>query len=234
MESMKVQKIIGLIFGILGAVLLGVALFFFNETTQFMNKAHHAEGVVIEFSDFGNYAGPGKPVIRFETEEGLIIRFTSPVQSNPSPYKIEDSVEVLYLPEYPQDARINGIAEIWLFPIIFGSIGGPFFITGAVLILIFIMGRRKQKWLMENGSPMEAEIKDIQQVKAITMNSRHPYQILAEMVEPVTGERILCKSGLLWENPEPYLKEQNISRITVLVDPDNYKKNMIDTNFLQK
>ena len=78
----------------------------------------------------------------------------------------------------------------------------------------------------------KAEIKKISVNKKITVNGKHPYKIYAKSINPRTNEMQIFKSKNLWIDPGRHLSEQNMTSIEVWVEPNNYKKYLMNTGFL--
>ena len=101
------------------------------------------------------------PDIRYQTEDGKNITFTSSSGSYPSPYRKGDKVEILYDPENPLEARIMSFRSMWLFPVLFFGIGGILIITGSVILMWKWFSGSKIEWFKRNGMPIMAEIEKI-------------------------------------------------------------------------
>ena len=98
-----------------------------------------AEGKVVEVvSRTKTSSGERKtyfyPVVEFRTPDGEVIRFESSTGSNPSSYRVGDTVRVYYDPQAPQSAMIDSWA-LWLLPIIFIGVGGFFALMGILILL---------------------------------------------------------------------------------------------------
>ncbi len=64
------------------------------------------------------------PVVEFTAANGRRYEFTNSTSNNPSPYKIEQRVTVLYDPTNPINVRIDSPADLWILPFVFMLIGG--------------------------------------------------------------------------------------------------------------
>jgi len=74
------------------------------------------------------------PVVEFRTPDGEVIRFESSTGSNPSSYRVGDTVRVYYDPQAPQSAMIDSW-ELWLPSSIVIGVGGFFALIGILAIL---------------------------------------------------------------------------------------------------
>jgi hypothetical protein len=145
-------------FTLIGIGMLIGAFFFYKNTSSFLQGAAKAEGTVVELvrsrsSDSTTYA----PVIQFTDQKGVAFEFTSSTSSNPPGYTEGEKVEVLYLQDRPQEAKINGFFSLWGGAVIVGGLGGVFFLIGATIILITLLRGRRDEYLKQQGTPIETE-----------------------------------------------------------------------------
>lgn len=81
-------------------------------------------------NDTTNYA----PVFEFVAADGRTYTVTSGTASNPPAYGTGEIVRVLYLPHSPTHARLKGVMQLWLFPLISGPLGAFYALIGGVLL----------------------------------------------------------------------------------------------------
>ncbi len=74
------------------------------------------------------------PVVEFRTADGESVRFESSTGSNPSSYRVGDTVRVRYDPQTPQSALIDSW-ELWLPSGIVIGVGGFFALMGILALL---------------------------------------------------------------------------------------------------
>jgi len=242
LKSKKATKLVKLIFFGFGFLWIAVGAFFLLEAKHFASKSYRAKGTVIELkkvrrlsdskSSVSRYKTVYYPVIKYQTKDRKNIRFTSSSGSYPSPYKKGDQVEIMYDPKNPLKARIVSFRSMWLFPVLFFGIGGVLILTGSVILMWKRLSGSKIEWFKRNGMPIMVEIEKISVNKKITVNGKHPYKIYAKYLNPQTNEMQIFKSKNLWDDPTKYLTEKNITRIEVWIDPRNYKKYLMNTDFL--
>jgi len=125
------MKVNTLIFSVLGVGLLIGAVYSANNSYEFKNAASLTQGKVVDYikrrsNDGTTYA----PVIEFVTEKNTTVEFTSSSSSSYRSYSIGDKIDVLYLENNPNNARINSFMSLWFLPIILGFIGSVFFGIG--------------------------------------------------------------------------------------------------------
>lgn len=143
-------------FGVIafGALFLVVGLILAGVSVSFLANAERAQGTVVALewrNDDHDGAsrkrrvndGPvAYPVVEFTSAGGTQREFQGSTGSSPPSYEVGERVEVLYRPDSPEDARINGFASLWLLPLVFGGIGLLF--AGIGTIVAFAMRGRSQ------------------------------------------------------------------------------------------
>jgi hypothetical protein len=108
----------------LGVGLLLASAATFVHIQRFMAGAEHATGTVIDLSEdlSSNDGTVYYPVVRFTTAEGRTVEFRSSTGSS-SPPDVGDRVDVLYDADDPQDAKLSGFFDLWLWTIALGGLG---------------------------------------------------------------------------------------------------------------
>ncbi len=219
-------------FTALGILLLLVTLYLVQQTRTFYREASRANGTVIELvreksSDSITYA----PVVRFVTDADESVEFTSGTSSNPPSYTEGESVEVLYRTAEPHDARINGFFSLWLGPIITGGLGTIFTLIGGVLLLVPMLGARKQADLRQSGTCIVTTFQSVGQNMNLTVNGRHPFRVFTQWTNPATSQIHVFESENLWFDPAPYINTRDIA---VFIERNNPKRYFVDLSFLPR
>ena len=135
-EAKKISSILSLIFGLVGIVLIAVAVSFYFRTQNFISDSLLTDGTVIDlvYDDDTAY-----PKVRFRTQAGEVIEFTSNAGSYPPAFHEGELVEIHYNPENPYEARIGSFFSLWGISIIFGVLGLVF---SAIPIIIYGVRRK--------------------------------------------------------------------------------------------
>jgi hypothetical protein len=112
----------------IGVVALVVGVVTLVRTVQFVQRAEHATGTVIDLSRETDSEGSVTfyPVVRFTTGVGKTIEFKSSSGSSPPSHSEGDTVDVLYDPDDPNDARLSGLFDLWLLPAVALALGVAF------------------------------------------------------------------------------------------------------------
>ena len=127
---MTEQMITGLIFVALGGVFILVALVSWYRTRRFVEESVPAFGEVIGLQERRSDDVTYSPIIRFPVPGGGVVEFTETTSSYPAGYKVGDRVRVLYHREDLRRARVASTWRLYLVVMIFGGLGGIFFVVG--------------------------------------------------------------------------------------------------------
>lgn len=124
----KAGSSIGLIFGIIGAIMLSIITYLFISHQNFLKTAVSVPGVVV--------SSPSQPVIDYEYN-GEMYSYYSAVTSNPPSYEMGEQVEVFVNPNNPNDVIVNTFTERWFVITLIGGMGLLFFGIGMAVFFAF-------------------------------------------------------------------------------------------------
>ncbi len=233
MKSIKISMAIS---GIIGLVMLPIAISFLYNTHSFLREAVKTEGTVVDFisspSSSGGSATTYAPVVHFQIPDGRIIELISDISSYPPSFTMGETVGVYYLPSQPKQARIDSFFSLWGVGASIGGMGLVFCLTSFFMFLISRLNKRKAEYLKRNGQAVQATYQGVEINSSFTVNGRSPYRVVTHWKNPVTGELHIFKSENLWYNPADHLKEHQY--ITVYLELSNPKKYWVDTSVLPK
>lgn len=126
--------IAGLILTVIGGIFGTVGGVFGYKTWRFEQMGHKVEGEVVRMQHGGGKSKGSKPVVAYVVS-GKQYETVGTISSSPPAWKVGEKATVYYNPDDPTDAQISGFVERWLFPVIFGGIGGVVASVGLVLLL---------------------------------------------------------------------------------------------------
>lgn len=221
------------IFTFVGGAFFAAGLAFYVETINFKRTASKAEGIVYDIETRSDSDGSSYyPMVRF-TPEGAEepVEFTGGIGSNPSSYKRNQKVKVIYDAANPEKARIDSFFETALFPLVFSGMGGIFLAIGLGFLISGIRNKRNDEWLRLFGKQVTAKITGVEYDTSFKVNGQSPWRITAQWHNPNTNEVHVFRSDHIWFNPSQYITGEEI---TVLIDPKNPKKYDVDLRFLPK
>ena len=229
---MKTIKIIKYLFSAIGLGMLVGSFLLYQNTASFLTNAIKAEGVVVNLvasrsSDSTTY----RPTVRFKTIEGSMVEFTSSTGSNPASYSRGEKVTVLYLPQQPDEARIDSFFSLWGGATIVGGLGSVFFLIGFGMIIYGVRKQRKKEHLLERGTRINTQYQSVSRNTSLTVNGRHPYVITSQWMNPKTNELHIFESDNIWFDPEQHIKGETVM---VFIDPDDPSQYHVDISFLPK
>ncbi len=215
-----------------GALFLVIALLLWNKTRSFLAQAQRTTGTVVELlevRDKDDGSSTWKPVVRFTAGNGRDITFAASFSSKPAPYGVGEGVEVLYLADDPQEARIKGFSSLWLGTSILGGMGLVFAGIGGGILLGTKAGEKKKHYLMAYGNAIETEVQGVERNTSLEINGKHPWYITSQWHDPRSNTLRIFHSENLWFDPTKFVTRK---KVTVLVDPNNPKRYHMDISFL--
>jgi hypothetical protein len=226
-----VARLIGFIFGGIGLIQLIIALVFGITTALAISSSTTANGVVI---DGGDTSGGRKvtALIEFTASNGQVVQFRSAIASNPAEFQTGQQVRVYYKTSNPADSpMVDSLISLWFWTGLFGILGGVFFIIGLVSLAIWYGGVRKKKWLLQHGHRITAEVTAVKKNPYVHNMGRSPYYILARSRETINSVVPVFRSGNVWNLPATVTPGADVS---VLVDPNNYRRYYVDVPDVKK
>ncbi|NTW69756.1 MAG: DUF3592 domain-containing protein [Chlorobiaceae bacterium] len=235
---MKVLTIIKYLFTVLGIAMLLGTLYINESTRSFMSQAIKTEGTVVRLAE--SWSGGStvshnssiyRPVVRFRDRNGLQHEFISSSGSNPPSYLEGEKVELLYLPDKPENAQINEFVSLWAGSIILGGLGTLFLFVGGGIFFVPMLKKQKNDVLRAEGTPIETEFQSVLINTAVSVNGNCPFQVVTQWKNPATSEIHIFKSDNIWYDPSQYIRNK---RIRVFIDRNNPKRYYVDLSFLPK
>ncbi|MFH1185490.1 MAG: DUF3592 domain-containing protein [Chloroflexota bacterium] len=135
---MSANSTFGLVAGLIGGLLVLLAVFFYMRTRSFIGRAKEAKGTVIQMvyrrnSSDSDSGGGYSAVYQFRTLDGQTIAKQDSLSSNPPRFKVGQQIDVLYEPGDPNKAQINNWMSLYFLPALLGGLG---LISGGVGIAI--------------------------------------------------------------------------------------------------
>lgn len=138
---MSAELIIGIVFSLVGGLLALIGVFLFIRTRIFMNTAQEVKGTVVRMVWSSDSEGGGgySPVYQFRTIEGRVIEKQDSLSSNPPMFKEGQTIDVLYEPANPQNARIKKWMSLYFVSVLLGGMGLIFGGIGVVLLIFQVL-----------------------------------------------------------------------------------------------
>jgi len=140
---MSADLVIGIVFPLVGGLLFAIGAFLFFRTRNFISKAQEVQGTVVQmvWSSSSDGGGGYSPVYQFRAISGQMITVQDSLSSSPPMFEVGQTIDVLYDPENPQNARIKKFWSLYFVPILLGGMGLIFGGVGIVLLIVNLMDK---------------------------------------------------------------------------------------------
>ncbi|MDG5816052.1 DUF3592 domain-containing protein [Chitinispirillales bacterium ANBcel5] len=232
---MKSFKVTGAIFFLIGVGSMIGLVVSVSMTKSFIRDASTTQGQIVDVTtrtsrDSDGYTRTTRyPVVQFKDNTGTTIQFES--SSSVGTIRMGDMVEVSYIPDKPNSARItDSFMHLWGVSIFLAIFAISFTGFGIISYWFGIRDDLREKRAVTYSKEIMAKIKGIEYNTSIRMNGRSPFVIKAQWLNPDTNEIHVFKSKNFWYDPSEYLKEE----ILVKADPRNLKKYWMDVSSFPK
>ncbi|NVE95081.1 DUF3592 domain-containing protein [Altererythrobacter lutimaris] len=217
----------GLFFAAFGMVFVSIAGFFVFRDYQVATNGLRAQGEVIALERSYDSDGDATyaPVFTFTDVRGTRHEVTGSVKSSPAAFSRGEQVEVIYDPAKPGKAIIDSFSQRYLFPLVFGGIGGVFALIGGWFVIGYQRRKATIESLKQRGMRIEAKVKRCYRDTSVTINGRSPYKVTAQATHPATGKLASFTSDAIWVDLSDQLQG---GTVPVLVDPAKPRVHWID------
>jgi len=227
---MKALWIVGGIFLVVGLAMLAGGFALWRSNAAFAAHASGADGTVTDLAySSSSKGGTYRPVVEFSTADGKRVHITGSTGSNPPSYSRGDKVRVLYEPANPEHAKIDSFMEQSFGVLMLGGMGAVFGLVGGGLVGFQVRRRKQRAWLAQNGMRVKAKFEGVDYDTSVRVNGRHPWRITCQWQHPATQKVYSFRSDMLWFDPTPYVKGDEID---VTVNADDPRQYVVDTSFL--
>ena len=228
-------RIIGGLFILLAGIgMLWGAWALGDSTRTFKANAVATEGTVVDFetersTSDGKTKTMYSPVIRYATQDGQTLTFTSGSSSSSPAYDRGEKVKVLYSKITPEKARLDSFMENWFGPLILGFFGVLALLIGWFMFFGGLKNRKVRQWLQVHGNKVQTRFKGVEQNTSLEVNGKSPWRVCSDWQDPATQKTHLFYSDNIWFDPTDYCKQDTVSALVNPADPRQYH---LDTSFL--
>lgn len=108
---------------------------------------------------------------------------------------------------------------------VFNILSMAFAAVGLSLFALSLVCRVRRQRLLTGGERITAQIVEVRPNPYVTVNGRHPYQLLCRAVDPATGRERCFLSESLRDDPAPDLRRQAVD---VYPNPRSSKRYAVD------
>ena len=111
-----------LAFLILGLIFLSAGVWQGYRVASFLDGAERTVGNIVQVDVVqGSGARLTDALVQFQTASGSLIEFRTGGDS--AAYRVGEQLPVVYRPEYPEQARVNRLFDLWFTPFVFVLMG---------------------------------------------------------------------------------------------------------------
>lgn len=225
------MKRIFTVFLFFGCLMLAFSLYQAWSESQFEKNALRTMGRVV---DLGLDRSEGRriwyPVVAWYDRNGKQNKFTSSVGSAVYRTMLGQDVEVLYLPDEPEEARISGFEGQYVDSLVAGIFGLGFTLIGALPPLLMRSRQSRVERLILEGTPVEATIIGAVMNASIEVNGQSPWRIVCQCEDAHANKTYLFHSENIYFDPSPWIKKRR--QTVVYLDRDNIRKYYVDISWL--
>jgi hypothetical protein len=131
---MRAALLAGRVFIAIGLLIVFVAATQASRSMKFATAGVSAEGTVVQQIRKPGRRPRVRPMVRFATQAGVSIDFTSTESSRYPRYEDGQKVAVVYLPDAPEHAEIDSFGVLWGGPLLMSLAGLVFAVTGVLVL----------------------------------------------------------------------------------------------------
>lgn len=216
-----ILKILFGAFAACGAVFLLVGIFWLQSDREFYAAAQTAQGEIVDF--VSETDGNQHPIVQYSVDGRT---YKVRLNSYSTSMKKGDTYTMYFSPDTPHQARVRS----YLGGTVFLSVGGGFFLFGAIGLSVaaYRIGNRRR--LLEKGERVSAKITAVTRLDNVRVNGVVPYRIFCETgaIPALAGQTL--KSPMIYrELPQSLIG----MRVQVYVEPKRHKRYLVDADSLQ-
>jgi len=218
----------GIVITILGGAIFGGGVYLSQEKIEFYTQSTQTEGTVIAIdsrrSGSTNYY---YPVVSFESEDGNTYSISSETgTSAPYDYETGEKINIRYIKENPQNAKIDSFFELWGMSTILLAVGLVLFLAGVYGCYNFFHKIKLRKELPRTGKL----IKLPGRVEPKFSKNKTEFVVVTEWLNPADSKMYVFTSDTISYDPTSLLTDKLMDVWIDRMSPK--KKHYVDISFL--
>lgn len=221
-----IEKILALIFGVLGVIFIIVAVLLASHSGRIARTYIKTTAEITGFdisrrNTDDRYSR--RTAIKYEVEGQSLEQLLNEYSSSMYEGKI---IPVLVNPEDYYDVRTSTL--LYLPAIIFGVVAIPFLVVSIILIVVMVSRNKRFSRIYEEGKRITAEVTGGRINRNYSVNNRHPWRLECRYEDTFSGEEHVFLSGNVWFDPNQYIDRP----ISVYILDGNFSNYYIDVDSL--
>ena len=225
-KNQFIEKILALIFGVLGVIFIIVAVLLASHSGRIARTYIKTTAEITGFdisrrNTDDRYSR--RTAIKYEVEGQSLEQLLNEYSSSMYEGKI---ITVLVNPEDYYDVRTSTL--LYLPAIIFGVVAIPFLVVSIILIVVMVSRNKRFSRIYEEGKRITAEVTGGRINRNYSVNNRHPWRLECRYEDTFTGEEHVFMSGNVWFDPNQYIGRP----ISVYILDGNFSNYYIDVDSL--
>lgn len=218
MKKDKENKILYIIFAVIGVIFILISNFLFNFSIIKEENIRETNAVILDIND--------EDVLILYRVDGIL--YKQYLNSYSSSYYEGQEIVIKYdatNPEVIMDDTNKIISYV------FGGVGALFLLISIIIIICVRYRNNMIAKLKETGYIINATYLSTKVNKNYTVNNKHPYNIFCEW-NGMDGKKHIFKSDNIWVDPEKIIKERNIKTFRVYFNPNKIKQYYVEVDML--
>ena len=224
-KAPSISFLMGIIYAVIGIIFLAVGIIVSVHNKEFFKNSKQTDAVISKIDKDYYRASDGERRtqhnvwVKYEVNG---IQYEQLLDYYDSDMSEGDIVTVNYSPDDPSEIKTDAASKVLDHVII--PLGGAFVLLGLILMLKKLLSDQKRKRLIRLGECINGIITNVEINKFVTVNNRHPYRAECEVIDPYSGERLICRSDNITNDISFLIGRE----VTVYIDRKNKKNYFVD------
>ncbi len=218
--------LVGVIFLIVGTVLLAAGIVWLSHVRRFTANADVIDAVITDIERYRESDGDWHSRVYVSYEYRGNSYRDVPISQYSSMMRVGKELKLYIDPDSPYDVSYTKLT--YLGPGLFAGLGALFAVVGGVLCAGGIVRSGKKRKLRENGRLIYAEVTGGYLNTAYSAGGRSPYVLECRYIDEYSGQTYLYADKYCWQDPQMFIGQQ----VPVYVDPNDMSKYVVDSERL--
>ncbi len=215
MDSKIINRMITIIFIIVGIIFIMLGFYMYKQNTSFINKAVATEGVVIKTKGF-------KVTGLYNNKNITFLNIKNNLKPN-------DKINI-YCNSKTKTCKSASSNDLSIFFVVVGIV--IFILNTLALFIINKKDKKEDKIIHEEKNIIKGNIIGVEKDTTIESEGKNPYIIVCSYLDQKENVEKHCKSEDLWFDAKKIIEEKQIKTLPIYIDKDNPDDYSIDVSVL--